>query len=152
MSDGGVQLSTTIDDAISKRLAALAARLSNLEPVLDEIGASNVTETQHRFEQEADPDGKPWQPLAALTLAKRKAARPRILRDKAHLFDSITHVVSGGKSVAVGSNRKYARIQQLGGMAGRGRKVQIPARPYLGISEEGRKEILQIVREHIEAR
>ena len=31
----------------------------------------------------------------------------------------------------VGSNLVYARIHELGGLAGRGRKVKIPMRPYL---------------------
>jgi len=31
----------------------------------------------------------------------------------------------------VGSNLVYARIHELGGYAGRGRKVKIPMRPYL---------------------
>lgn len=148
---GGVQVSTSIEDQVSPRIARLALKIRDLSPVLDEIGASNVTETQHRFEQETDPEGRKWQGLSALTIAKRKQARPRILQDKRHLFDSITHVVSGGKQVAVGSNKVQARIHQLGGFAGRGHKVEIPARPYLGISEEGRKEILDIVRDHIEA-
>ncbi|MBN0437970.1 phage virion morphogenesis protein, partial [Pseudomonas aeruginosa] len=31
----------------------------------------------------------------------------------------------------------YAAIQQLGGQAGRGRKVTIPARPYLPVLRNG---------------
>ena len=36
----------------------------------------------------------------------------------------------------------YARIQQQGGTAGRGRKVAIPARPFIGLSEEARAAIV----------
>lgn len=39
----------------------------------------------------------------------------------------------------VGSNIRYARIHQLGGLAGRGRKVKIPARPYLGLTKDERR-------------
>ncbi|HBO4159162.1 TPA: phage virion morphogenesis protein, partial [Pseudomonas aeruginosa] len=37
----------------------------------------------------------------------------------------------------IGSNLSYAPIQQLGGQAGRGRKVTIPARPYLPVLRNG---------------
>ncbi|MDO5296733.1 MAG: phage virion morphogenesis protein [bacterium] len=36
----------------------------------------------------------------------------------------------------VGSNIRYARIHQLGGLTGRGHKAKIPARPYLGLTQQ----------------
>jgi phage virion morphogenesis protein len=48
--------------------------------------------------------------------------------------------------VAVGTNRVYAAIHQLGGQAGRGRKVTIPARPYLGVSAADRVRILAVLK------
>lgn len=38
---------------------------------------------------------------------------------------------SDGLACRVGTNVKYARIHEFGGMAGRGHKTRIPARPYL---------------------
>ncbi len=152
MSDGGgVVIDLKADDRqVAKALDALWHNLSppEIKEVLDEIGASNVTETQMRFEAETDPQGRPWQGLAASTLQKRRQANPRILRDQANLYDSITHRV-GSNSAEVGTNRVYARIHQLGGVAGRGKKTKIPARPYLGVSREGQKEILAIVEDRL---
>lgn len=53
------------------------------------------------------------------------------------------------RSIAVGTNRAYARIHQMGGQAGRGRQVTIPARPFLGLNKENRQEIGRIVNDHI---
>lgn len=146
----GVALTTEVKDSASRKLRELAMRVKNLEPALDEIGASNVTETQHRFEEQRAPDGSSWKGLSVATLAKRKASNPKILRQDDHLFDSITHEVDAARGVArIGTNRRYARVQQLGGNAGRGRKVSIPARPFLGISEAGRNEVLEILRDHV---
>ena len=39
-------------------------------------------------------------------------------------------------SAVIGSNKVYAAIQHLGGQAGRNKKVNIPARPYLKLSED----------------
>lgn len=145
----GVSMNVAIDDGATASLRAIAARIKNLDPALDEIGASQVTETQQRFEDQVGPDGKKWVSLSAVTLEKRKAPRPQILREKGELYDSITHAVLSLRGVKVGTNRRYARIHQLGGKAGRGRKVSIPARPYLGLSPAGEKEILEILSDHV---
>lgn len=148
--EAGVSLNLTTSDGASAEIKALAARIANLDPALDEIGASQVTEVQVRFERQQGPDGKKWKGLAARTLMKR-SNDAKILRDQGNLYDSVTHEVQAGVAVAIGTNKRYARIHQLGGLAGRGRKVFIPARPYLGLSEDGRKEVLNILRDHVEA-
>lgn len=149
----GVSTSVSLDDkAANADLAALAKRIKDLDPVLDEIGASQVTEVQHRFEQQAGPDGAKWTGLAARTLARRGGDNPKILRDQGNLYDSVTHKVDSGVAVAIGTNRRYARIHQLGGKAGPGRRVTIPARPYLGLSDEGRKEVVAILEDHLEGK
>ena len=40
------------------------------------------------------------------------------------------------EKATIGSNLRYARIHQLGGMAGRGHRAKIPARPYLGLDQK----------------
>ena len=55
----------------------------------------------------------------------------------------------------IGSNKEYAAIHQFGGMAGRGRKVEIPARPYLPLTTDGdlqpeaREEVLDTILRHL---
>lgn len=53
------------------------------------------------------------------------------LKDMGHLHGSITMKMQDDLTAVVGSNEKYAAIHEFGGMAGRGRQVPIPARPYL---------------------
>src|SRR5690606_3182871 len=99
------------------------------------------------------PDGTPWVALSDVTVAAkgRKGAggEARTLRDSGDLYDSITHQVKLGIGVRVGVTRVYGRIHQQGGMAGRGRKVRIPARPYLGVSRQGAEEIALIIGQHL---
>ena len=47
------------------------------------------------------------------------------------------------ESAVIGSNLDYAAIHQLGGQAGKNKKVEIPARPYLKLTEDDFDEILQ---------
>lgn len=160
-----VSLDIKLDEGeVGRALRGLAARVLDLDPVLDDIGASQVTEVQQRFEGQHGPDGTKWKPLAPSTRAKRgrtgggrRAKRGRfhqrggsakILRDQGNLYDSISHAVFSG-GVKIGANTPYARIQQLGGRAGRGHAALIPARPYLGVSEEGKREMLAIIHDHL---
>lgn len=142
-----VSLSLEIDDDVSEQLAAMMRRVADVEPVLDEIGGSQAAEVQNRFETQRGPDGAAWRGLSELTLAKR-GGRARTLRDTGALYDSQVHQVSD-RTVSVGTNSVYGAIHQFGGQAGRGRKVTIPARPYLGLSEKGKAEILAILRDHV---
>lgn len=147
----GVSFSVAVDDGgITKAILTRLQRLRNLDPALEEIGAANLTETEQRFEKERDPEGQRWPAYSPNTTFAKGRNKPRMLRDRGELYDSLTYQVLTGRSVAVGTNKRYARIHQLGGKAGRGRKVTIPARPYLGLSNEGAEEILQIVTDHLE--
>jgi phage virion morphogenesis protein len=139
---------TVDDDGAVAALRGLEARLGSLRPAMDEIGAAMQASTHQRFITASGPDGKSWPALSAET-KKRRGDDARPLRDRGHLFDSISWR-AGAAEVAVGSVRKYARIQQLGGKAGRGRRITIPARPYLGVDREDRREIAEILRAHVE--
>lgn len=103
------------------------------------IGETLVSSTLERFEDGKDPDGKVWTPSARAWSQGLKGRRSRgfgrTLVDSGRLRGSITYEATPQR-VVVGTNVKYAAIHQFGGMAGRGRKVRIPARPYVGISEE----------------
>lgn len=163
----GFSIKLQVDDAaVRQGLAELARRGRNLRPVMDAIGAALVSGTDKRFEDQRDPEGKPWAPLAASTLLRRagkkaklksggfsKRARERmanakILLDQAMLVRSLTHRADDA-AVAVGTNLVYGRIHQLGGVAGRGRATTITARPYLGASASDVQTIGGLLARHL---
>ncbi len=159
-----------IDDAeIRAALQRLQRRTGDLSPALKAIGEHLLRATEEHFRTESDPDGRPWKPLqvrsyhlgyrkrgkrthtkrGALTAAfQRYLARRKILTDTHELRGSIRYQV-GATSLRIGTNKPYGAIHQLGGKAGRGRKVQIPARPYLGIGAADKREIMDIIRDHL---
>lgn len=144
----GVKVSITIeDDGFRDALTRLIARTHELRPVFEEIGSALLATTQQRFEAEAGPDGAAWPAHSAATVLRRGAGAPK-LRDRGHLYASLTYAASRFKA-EVGTNRVYARIHQFGGKAGRGRKVTIPARPYLGVSDADRRMIGEILTDHL---
>ncbi|VCU52872.1 hypothetical protein TTHN1_00626 [Thermus thermophilus] len=127
------------------------------QKVKEAIAEGILARTHRRFEESRAPDGSPWPPLSPATLAKEVRPRDRLKRGgisaaaqrrlalrkplvvTARLKNSISWKVAGSR-IYVGTNLEYARIHQFGGYAGRGRKVYIPARPFLGLTEEDREE------------
>ena len=138
----GVQIVVDWDSAaVARYLTELAGRV-DAKAMYDEMGNYMVSATQGRMRRGVKPDGSPQKPL------KRRVGVPLI--DSGRLRGSITHEASEDQ-VVIGTNVIYAAIQQFGGKAGRGHKVTIPARPYLGVSDQDEQEIGAIVRDYIEA-
>lgn len=151
----GVQLSLTVEsEEVRRAIEGLARRSLNLQDAFEDVGAALLTSTQQRFEDEEDPEGEPWAELAESTRNKPVTKRhlrgkEHILRDRGHLYGSLTYLAKPSE-VAIGSNRKYAAIHQLGGTedmpAG---PAAIPARPFLGISGDDERETTVILLEHL---
>lgn len=155
-----------------KRLHRDLRRLSitSLRPVANRIGEHLVSSTIRRFNEQRGPDGTPWPPLAASTVlgeirrsdrtrkgALRKRSQARLMRRKilirtARLRNSISYRVQGTE-IAVGTNVIYGRIHQLGGEAGsKTRRVLIPARPFLGISDDDLRYVDRVLADLIRGR
>ena len=93
---------------------------------------------EEAFATERSPDGVPWVDLSAHTMAAR-AKRGHWPGQKLQVIGTLAVSVTtdyGNGWASIGSNVPYARIHQKGGPAGRGHKVNIPARPYSGVSPE----------------
>jgi phage virion morphogenesis protein len=137
-------------------LITLESRLKNPRPLLVKIGGYLLISTKERFRTETAPSGARWQANAPATIRSyllqrgggykkdgslnargvRLAGSKKVLTGiSKSLANQINYSVSSdGKTLYVGSTMVYGRIQQKGGMAGRGNKVKIPARPFLGLS------------------
>jgi len=142
------------------------------------IGLFYERSVLENFQAESAPDGTPWERLSATTLqlglGKRKgfgkrggltAKGERYLQGKRILWEhgdleGSVHSQADQNSVTVGAGGHipYAAIHQFGGQAGRGRKVTIPARPYLALNEgdtlalaaKDRQRILEVVESHLQ--
>lgn len=148
------------DSGVQAVLQALKARAGNLNPALQAIGEGITERTKRRFETSTAPDGTPWKPNSAATLAmlaarlsgqkskvkkdgslnasgaRQLAGKKPLIGESQDLRRQIIPQASGN-ALTVSSTPKYAAIQQFGGKAGRGKKVTIPARPFLPIRQDG---------------
>lgn len=123
--------------AVQRALAALQRNAAALAPALKGIGADIADEARLGFKDGTDPYGVKWRALKASTIARRRKRSSKPLLDTGRLRNSIASRLVGPAAVEVGSNVAYAAIHQFGGRAGRGRKVQIPARPFIATRERG---------------
>lgn len=167
---------TVQDEQVRAALNALAKRVQNMQPALQSIGEDIVERAKNRFDTSTGPDGVPWKPNSAATLAMLAANLGKSYRKKGGDLNSKgTARVASKKpligesgdlrrqivarandiSVTVTSSPVYAAIQQFGGKAGRGHKVTIPARPFLPVRQDGslyqaeQAEILKALNEYL---
>lgn len=149
------------EDEITAALTRLSAALSDMTPVMQEIGEVMVDSTKQRFPLGVAPDGSRWAPKSRTTL-NRYGARTSNRVDVRPLFgpsgalsSQIFYEVTPD-SVSWGSPMIYAATQQFGaaqGAFGRTRRNgpipwgNIPARPFLGVSAEDGTNILDTIAE-----
>ena len=146
---------TVDDDEVRAALAALAGKIGNPRPFLLAIGEDIMERAKRRFETSTDPAGRRWQPNARATIEAFIAGRggfgkrginkkgqglamgKKPLIGETRSLSRQFHVAASGNAVTVGNSMAYAAIHQFGGKAGRGRKVTIPARPFLPVTASG---------------
>lgn len=135
--------------AAAQALARLEGRaLAALKPALQDVGEYLLGEIKANFRKEQSPEGVAWAELSPRTRALKKHKKK--LQESGRLFASLVYQVRSN-SLEIGSNMEYAAIHQLGGKAGRGRKVNIPARPFLpqnNLPLAWEAELLEIVADH----
>lgn len=131
----GATINVTLDDVqFRNALAKLAAVGRNALPLFTEIGSALEASTRERFETGRSPDGVPWVPVTEATRARKR--NPRILVERGDLLNSIAFEAGGDFVQIIAGPTDYAATHQFGRP-----EVNIPARPYLGLSEADLREI-----------
>lgn len=141
---------TLNDTQAVKSLQQIANQLENPRRMYGILGETLKKIHSDRFKAETDPEGKKWKPLSSRTLElKRKRGKStKILRQDGYLADKTAYNVRND-GVEFGSAEIYARLHQFGGKAGRGKKVTIPARPWLGAGEKDEQLLLRKAERHL---
>lgn len=164
------------DDKQSRQtFARLAASAKNPGPVLEEIGELLIDSTKQRFGTSRAPDGTPWAKNSPTTIlqylgrykssfnkrdgrltkkgAERASSKRPLIGETGDLARQITKRVDGNHTLLVGSTvKKYAAVQQFGAKKGAFGKApwgDIPARPFLGISDQDHRSILDTISDYL---
>lgn len=148
---------------LTQALDAAIKRAGNINPLLEDIGEHLIETTKQRFETSTGPDGQAWLPNSEATYLsylsafkksfkkngeiskageRRKAGKKPLIGEGRYLSTQFGYDVIGN-TLEWGSPAAYSAIHQYGGMAGRNRLVNIPARPFLGISPDDEDAIVE---------
>ena len=141
MSDKPIEIKIDNKD-VERKLLELAQKGENMRPLMKNIAGIFASATEENFKNEGRPDK--WIELSEATKkqrTKKKKWPGQILQVSGQLASSISTQYDD-KSAIIGSNLDYAAIHQLGGQAGKNKKVEIPARPYLKLTDDDFNEIL----------
>lgn len=134
-------------EAATAALTRAAALLEDMTPVMKAIGELLVRSTKQRFLKGQAPDGSAWKAKSPVTLARSRDSRP--LFGPNNRLNREIFPESGSDFVEVGSPQPYAAMMQFGGTKARFPHLwgNIPARPFLGISQEDEDNILAEIAE-----
>jgi phage virion morphogenesis protein len=165
----GARVEIEFDDkAVIDVLTRAEARLApdGMETMLSYIGEYLLRSTRERAEREVSPSGAAWDPLEPSYAKWKQKKRPgaKILHFDFHMLgDQLSHQVEGD-TLYVGTNARYGAIHQFGGTikhAAYGRvrdkaiipehETGMPARPWLGVSDDDADEIKQITLDYLQA-
>ena len=141
MSDKPIEIKIDNND-VERKLLELAQKSENLRPLMKNIAGIFASATEENFKNEGRPDK--WTELSEATKKQRTKQKKwpgQILQVSGQLASSISTQYDD-ESAVIGSNLDYAVIHQLGGQAGKNKKVEIPARPYLKLTDDDFEEIL----------
>lgn len=137
------------NQAVAEKLLYLAKRGENLRLLMKNIAGVFAYSTEENFENEGGPK---WTGLKEVT----KKARTKIKKWPGKILQVVGMLASSlstqydENSAIIGSNLPYAAIHQKGGKAGRNKKVEIPARPYLKLSDDDFEEILDVTEKFLQ--
>lgn len=167
------------DSQIKQTLAKLEKKGKNARPVMADIGKHLVESTQQRFARSESPDGEKWAANSDSVIkgvlsktkgnykkrgglsakGKRRSAAKRPLIGESKQLKNV-HYKARSNGLEVGSSRIYAAVQQFGAKQGdfgntkRGAPIpfgDIPARPYLGFSDDDKSVIMEILKEFLKS-
>lgn len=163
------EIKISVDDRLfQQRTSEIAEALgpSHLQRVLGDIGENLVEEIKQRIEDNRKWGGGQFAPNSAVTLKRKRGAKPLIdsgVFASSRLYYSLS---SGAASVTVGASAVQSAVLQFGAKKGafgktkRGAPIpwgDIPARPYMPITDAGQLEpeahelVLEVIEEYLDS-
>ncbi|OZS41961.1 phage virion morphogenesis protein [Photobacterium sanguinicancri] len=149
----GVNYSIRLDgiEHIRERINELLTRGQNLEPAFQDIGEMLLLSHNERWAKQESPDGQPWQPLSEGYKKRKKKNQSLILVLNQHLGRELNYN-AWRTGITFGTPYEYGAIHHFGGTSDmRPQNAAIPARPWLGVSDEDTEQIYQILGDFLTA-
>lgn len=136
MSGAAIEIIPSGLEALNGRINRLLRGLKDPKPLLWDLAQAGENQTRRRISDEKQgPNGERWPEWSPGYAATRHGGHS-LLESTGDLLDSLT-AFADAQVAGWGTNMKYAATHQFG-------RDAIPARPYLGVSDENLTELLDI--------
>ncbi|MER2526363.1 MAG: phage virion morphogenesis protein [Candidatus Competibacter denitrificans] len=136
MSGAAIEIIPSGLEALNGRINRLLRGLKDPKPLLWDLAQAGEEQTRRRLADEKHgPDGERWPEWSPGYAATRHGGQDK-LESTGDLIESI-NAFADAQTAGWGTNVKYAATHQFG-------RDAIPARPYLGVSDENLTELLDI--------
>lgn len=148
----------TVLDALSR----LQRKTSDLSPLMHEIGEYLTETTKRRFDTSTAPDGTRWAQNSPMTIRQsmgktskaRTGIKKPLISGRSGMQSSMMATINynaGRDFVEIGSPKEFAAMQHFGGQKSKFPHLwgDIPARPFLGISDQDHRSILDTISDYL---
>lgn len=152
---------------LASALDAVRREIASPEQMLGSIGEDLLRTNQRRHQQELDPDGVKWKPLADSTVSASGKPRRRILYANGDMLGSFNYQVQGNELALGFSDEKAkwhhdgtspytitpkkAKALAFGGIVrARVNHPGLPQRRLIGFPDGDRQLVLETIQDHIE--
>ena len=134
---------------LERKLRGVVLGLQQPAELMADLSEVMYNEVIKNFEMQGRPS---WKKLSPVTLAKKEGNR-KLQEDGANSEDLIGSFEARveGNTAVVSNAVTYAAIHNFGGKAGRGLKVDIPARPFMTLPARGRQALADACADFLES-
>lgn len=145
MSGASLDIQLTIGNAeeVQAAFRKLQNAIQDLTPAFRDIGEAMLNSTRERFTSQTAPDGTPWAALSPGYKQRKKKNADKILTLHGRLRGTLNYR-AGPQEVRIGTPLIYGATHQFGRP-----EKNIPARPFLGLSQSDEAELLDILNDHL---
>lgn len=136
---------------IETALKRLEWAVGDVRPALKNIGEALLKSTDQRFADQQTPEGDDWKENAPATIGIKGFDSPLVGAERNFTLRGENHYQLDGDTLIVGNTMKYAAMQQFGGQKSEFPHLwgDIPARPFIGLSDADRETLIEIISDHI---
>ncbi|MDO4434845.1 MAG: phage virion morphogenesis protein [Cardiobacteriaceae bacterium] len=122
---------------LNEHLSQMERRFNgSLQPLTRAIGGLLESSTQKRFEDEQDPEGKPWAPLTLRIILRKRD----ILDEHGDRLEGLGFQARDS-GVAIGTHQAYGIFAQDG-------TKFAPQRAFLGISQQDEHDLRELINDY----
>lgn len=170
---------TVDDAELKAALKQLAAKLNDLKPFFNDAGETLLNSTRERFRSQTDPDGARWPALSPAYAARKPRNKDKILtlsgalrgtlvkqadKDSLRIGSPLVYAATHQFGAAKGSfGTVTARVNEYTRRSRKGASFtvrahtrqmrvpwgDIPARPFLGLSDADRADLLDALNDYL---